>query len=148
MRILRSHNYFTRSHGKCRKTEDCKFKAPLSGDVFCQDRVGEYSDYCEFYEKPLCIGKLSWTTTGLKNWLEVKKIYKESRNACFVLPVIMLNGRYAIGKIKDFENTTLGIKAVMYTTNEQIAKVYGTKQGYYSYSFLRKVFKKEIAEME
>ena len=147
MRTLRSHGYFLRSHGKCHNPEDCRFQAKFSDEVYCQDRVGEYSDYCQFYEKPLSIGKISWTM-GFHNWPEIKQIYKESSNACFALPIIICDGKYAIGDVKDFEDNTLGIKGVIYTTNEQIAKVYGTKQECYSFSFLKEVFEKEIAEME
>ncbi|MCK9310662.1 MAG: hypothetical protein M0P26_00125 [Bacteroidales bacterium] len=137
--------YFARLYGKCAKSDHCVFKVVLSGEMLCQDDIGGNTINCCCYIKPTCVGKISWTT-GFHNWSEIEKIYKESRNAYFALPVIKCDGEYTVGDVKDFKDNTLGIKGVIYTTREQIEKVYGRPEFYLS-SVLTKVFRKELLEM-
>ena len=83
---------------------------------------------------------------GFHNWSEIEKIYKESRNAYFALPIVKCDEKYTVGDVEDFQDNTVGIRGVIYTTKEQINNVYGRPE-FYLPSVLTKVFRKELMEM-
>jgi hypothetical protein len=138
--------YFARLHGKCANSDHCEFKVVLSGEALCQDNTDKNTINCCHYIKPTCIGSIAWTM-GFHNWAEIEKIYTEFRNAYFALPIIRCDGKYTIGDIADFQDNTLGIKGIMYTTKSQIKSVYDRPE-FYMKSVLTKIFRQELMELE
>lgn len=146
MRTTRSYNFFKKSHGICTADKECRLKIQVNGSVYCGDAKGEYSDFCPWFSmKTAKLCSIEWTV-GYSNWKALKAVFKNSKGASFMLPVILSEAAYVLGHPNDYNEDAKDIKAVIYTTDKKIAEMYGTKMEFYSYSFLRKEFEKELEE--
>lgn len=147
MRTLRSHGYYVKTHGKCNKKEWCSLQNYIDGVLYCQDNIGERSDYCGFFSKPEFIGTIVWTIPKAESWQELKEKIKEQYGAAFVLPVSYEDRKFILKEPHQIHRNLLEVEAVIYTTNEKIEERYGTKMNYYTYRFLYDELEKEIKEI-
>jgi hypothetical protein len=125
MKTIRSLNYYKNSHGKCTSPYKCELQHKIGDVLYCQDNNGWKSDHCNYFHEKL--GIINDISDMDADFEYIKSFFKEVYGASFVLEV-------GDGK------------RVIYTTDDKIARIYGTKMMYYSYSFLKEKLEEQLKE--